>query len=323
MGSVTTRVLVAGAGALGSLYGGFLRRAGHDVALVGRRPHLDAIGRDGLAIEGIFGDHVARGFELAEEPSELSGRFDLVIVAVKSYAVGAIAPAIAPLVADDGAVLSLQNGLGNLETIAESVGRERVLGAPVLIGAALPAPGRVRVTVYAKPVKTGPPWPEGSVASARRWAGILDAAGVPSEPTEHLFPFLWEKMLYNAPLNALGAILGLPYGALAERSDSRAVMDDVIAEGFAVARAEGAELLWTTVDECRRHFYERLLPPTAGHRSSMLQDIERGRPTEIEALNGYIARRGAELDAPAPVNATLAGIVRILEGRAPSPGGTP
>ncbi|MGH7803286.1 MAG: ketopantoate reductase family protein, partial [Candidatus Binatia bacterium] len=289
---MSTRVLVAGAGALGSMYGGFLRRAGHDVALVGRRPHLDAIARGGLAIEGIFGDHVATGFELAEEPRALGGRFDLVIVAVKSYAVAAMAPVIAPLLADDGAVLSLQNGLGNLESIAESVGRERVLGAPVLIGATIPEPGRVRVTVYAKPVKAGPAWAEGSFASAQRVAALLDAAGVPSEATERLFPFLWEKMLYNAPLNALGAILGLPYGALAERSDSRAVMDDVIAEGFAVARAEGAELLWPTVEECRRHFYERLLPPTAGHRSSMLQDIERGRPTEIDALNGYIARRG-------------------------------
>jgi 2-dehydropantoate 2-reductase len=120
-------------------------------------------------------------------------------------------------------------------------------------------------------------------------------------------------MLYNLPLNALGAILRLPYGALADRADSRSIMDEVIEEGFAIARAESMDLLWRNAADCRDHFYRTLLPPTALHRSSMLQDLERGRRTEIDAINGYVCRRGRALGIPTPRNDVLTGIVRATE----------
>src|SRR6185369_7681802 len=116
--------------------------------------------------------------------------------------------------------------------------------------------------------------------------------------------------------NALGAILRLPYGALGERDESRAIMDEVIEEGFAVASAESDDLLWPTAGDCRRHFYETLLPPTVAHRSSMLQDLERGRRTEVGAINGYVSRRAAELGLAAPRNLALTGLVRAIEGAA-------
>src|SRR4029077_16572293 len=116
---------------------------------------------------------------------------------------------------------------------------------------------------------------------AARWATALAAAGIPAEPTEDLTAELWAKVLYNAALNPLGALLGVPYGRLAVHPDTRAIMDTVIEEGFAVARAEGVALRWPDAAAYRGTFYDRLVPATAEHRSSMLQDIERGRPTEI------------------------------------------
>jgi 2-dehydropantoate 2-reductase len=307
------RILIAGAGALGSLFAAFLRRAGHHVTLLGRAPHLDAIARDGLRFEGIWGEGTVTGFGLAASPGDLRGGFDLAILAVKSYDTPAMARAIAPAMRDEGALLSVQNGLGNLEALGELFEPSRLLGAPVLIGAELPAPGRVRVTVYAKPVKIGAAASNTDLAA--RWATTLDDAGIPAEATDRLFPFLWEKVLYNAPLNPLGALLRATYGALAEDPDARAVMDRVIEEGFSVAHRDGVRLLWESAEQCRRHFYETLLPPTAHHRSSMLQDLERGRRTEIDAINGYIALRGEELGVPTPVNGLLTRLVRFAERR--------
>lgn len=313
------RILIAGAGALGSLFGACLRRAGHDVTLLGRRSHLDAIAAGGLHLEGIWGEHEVRGFGLATSADDVRGPFDLAIFAVKAYDVADTARSLAGIVA--GNLLSVQNGLGSLEALAQVFGKERVLGAPVLIGASIPALGRVRVTVYAKPVKLGAPW--GSHSDAERWAVALAEAGIPSEATDRLLPYLWEKVLYNAPLNPLGALLGVPYGSLANHPDSRAVMDDVIDEGYAVATAENVDLLWPTAAECRRHFYEVLMPPTAHHRSSMLQDLERGRRTEIDALNGYISIHGAALAIATPANALLTRLVKFAETKKAETAGEP
>lgn len=308
----SAEILVAGAGALGSMFGGFLRRAGHHVTLLGRAAHLQAIRANGLAIDGVLGDARVDGFTLATSDGDVRGPFDLVVLAVKSYDVEPATRALGGALAAEGALLALQNGLGHLELLGERFGTERVLAAPVLIGATIPEAGRVTVTVYAKPVQISAPLGAGG-ERARRWAAVLAEAGVPSTPASRPTAFLWEKMLYNVALNALGAVLRLPYGGLAERAESRAIMDEVIAEAFAIARAEGADLLWSDVDGWRRHLYETLLPPTAAHRSSMLQDIERGRRTEIDAINGYVCRRGAALGIPTPRNAILTGLVHAIE----------
>src|SRR5262245_19489648 len=111
------RVLVAGAGALGSVFGGFLRKAGLDVTLLGRAAHLDTIAARGLRIDGIWGDHHVDGFAIATDTAALSGRFDAILLPVKSYDTSTVAAAVAPFLAADGVAISLQNGLGNVETL--------------------------------------------------------------------------------------------------------------------------------------------------------------------------------------------------------------
>jgi len=134
--------------------------------------------------------------------------------------------------------------------------------------------------------------------------------------TERIVPTLWEKVLYSAALNPLGALRGLTYGELAADRDGRAVMDRVIAEAFAVARAEGVALAWPDAAAYREVFYGRLVPSTASHRSSMLQDLERGRRTEIDAICGAVAARGAARGVSAPANQALAQLVHARERNA-------
>ncbi|MDX2171066.1 MAG: ketopantoate reductase family protein [Deltaproteobacteria bacterium] len=302
------KILIAGAGALGSVFGGFLRRAGNDVTLLGRAAHLEAIGRGGLRIDGLWGAHVVGGFTCATEVAALRGVFDAILLPVKSPDTTAMARAIVPHLAADGVVISLQNGLGNVEAIEAIAGAERTLGARVIFGAAIPEPGRVSVTVFADPTAIGALQPgrhPNRDAAARAWAARCDAAGVPAIYTDRLPALLWAKVFYNAALNPLGALRRVHYGALPEDPSSRATMDAVIDEAFAVARADGVTLPWPDAAAYRAEFYGRLVPATYHHRSSMLQDLSLHRRTEIMAINGEIVRRGAQYGIATPVNAEL------------------
>ena len=207
-----SRILIAGAGALGSVYGCFFRRAGYPVTLLGRTAHLDAIAASGLHIEGLWGEHHATGFDLITDATQAKTPFDAILISAKSCDTDAIAPAIAPVLAGDGVAISLQNGLGNVEKIAAQVGWERALAARVIFGAEVLAPGRVRVTVYADPVLIGV-WQDGPgphlEAAARRWAERFAAAGIPAAYCDDIKAALWGKVLYNAALNPLSALLGV------------------------------------------------------------------------------------------------------------------
>jgi 2-dehydropantoate 2-reductase len=308
------RVLIAGAGGIGTVLGGFLRRAGHTVCLLGRAPHLEAIAQRGLRIDGIWGDYQVDGFELATSPQRLSGTFAAILITVKSYDTRTIAEAVVPFLRSNGVMISMQNGLGNVEIIEEVTGPERALGARVIFGAILPQPGCARVTVFADPNALGALRP-GTYPQrdelAKYWASALDVADIPTIYSERLEAVLWAKVFYNAALNPLSALLNLHYGALPDRADSRALMDAAIEEAFTVATAEGVELPWPSADAYRNEFYERLVPITFDHRSSMLQDLERGRQTEIDAINGEVWRRARAHGIVAPVNEVLTRLVRL------------
>ena len=312
MRSEHARVLVAGAGALGSVVGGMLAAAGHRVTLLGRHPHLAAIAHDGLAIDGLWGERRVRNLTLASGVAELEGRFASILLTVKSYDTAAMLAQVRDALDPEGCLLSMQNGLGNVEQVLASVGAARALGARVIFGAEISHPGAVRVTVSADPVAVGAvvPGTARAEAQAAAWVERLSAAGIATVRTRDLGAELWTKVFYNAALNPLGALFALPYGALAADADARAIMDAVIGEAWAVAAARGVSPSAADVDSYRRTFYERLVPATAHHRSSMLQDLTRGRATEIEAINGCVWRYGHQAGVATPVNATLTRLIR-------------
>ena len=309
-------MLVAGAGALGSVCGGFLRRAGHDVTLLGRGAHVATVAARGLHIDGLWGEHHVTGLVCTTDPAALAGSFDAILITVKSYDTAAMVRAVAPRLAADGVMISLQNGLGNVEHLIAVAGAHRAVAGRVIFGAVSIAPGHVRVTVYAEPVLLGA-WRSGAEpaldAQVRRWVEHFAAAGIPTQCCDDIRGALWGKVLYNAALNPLGALLGVHYGALGEDANTRALMDAVIDETCAVAAAERVHLAWPSAAAYREVFYGRLLPATFDHRSSMLQDLERGRRTEVDAINGHVWRLGHAHGIVTPINEVLTRLVHARE----------
>jgi 2-dehydropantoate 2-reductase len=310
---VTERILVAGCGAVGSVFAGLLAGAGHRVTILGRS--VTAITKEGLTISGIWGDHRAREICALERAGDLSRSYDAVLVTCKSYQTEALLADIGRRVGADGVVISLQNGLGNVERLQAVYGRESVLVGRVIFGAELDAPGRARVTVEAEPVLLGHP-DDRADPGAEKWAATFHSAGIRCSPTTRVTSAIWGKVFYNAALNPLGALLGMSYGELASDLQRREVMSGVIGEAFAVATAERVELAWHEVGEYLDTFYDRLVPATADHRSSMLQDIEKGRPTEIDAICGEICRRGSASGVATPLNRLLGVLVAARSARA-------
>jgi 2-dehydropantoate 2-reductase len=307
--------LVMGAGALGSVFGGLLAKQGHDVAFVGMDDHLLAMREKGLAVTGLWGDHFIPEVKAFYGTDGLAGTFDAVLLSVKSYNTARVVRQALPFMREDTLVFSIQNGLGNWEAIAEAVGWQRTVGARVIFGADIPEPGVARVTVYADKVLLGSPAGDVPEERIRPVCDDFSRAGIPTDLSDRIESSLWGKILYNCSLNALGAILNVPYGHLGEEPEVRETMRKIVEEIFAVAQAKGVSMGHPSPADYFRFFLEKLLPPTVTHRSSMLQDMEKGRLTEIDALNGAIARYGRELGVFTPVNETVTAIIKGFEAK--------
>jgi 2-dehydropantoate 2-reductase len=308
------RILIMGAGALGSAIGGFMAKAKHHVAMIGRESHMAAIREQGLRITGIWDDHHVRGIDARTSPEGLTrGAFDLVLITTKSYATRDAVAAIAHLVDENALVCSYQNGLGNAEIIAETVGWHRTIGARAIYGVWLPEPGCAEVTVIANPTAVGVYDPATSTERAREIAQAMDAAGVPTVYTDNIATVLWAKVAYNCALNPLSALLDVPYGALLETEHTRAILREVVFELYAVGEAMGVALEPASPEDYVALLFEELIPPTAAHYASMREDFRRGRGTEIDALNGAICRYGLEHHVPCPTNTLLTRLVRARE----------
>ncbi len=332
------RVLVFGAGALGQAVGGLLAESGCDVAMVLRPAAAELLARKGLLVDGIFGRHMVAPERLQlladldplrdasgagrQPPSAAIGlpgsspscAPDYVLVTVKSYDTPQAVQQIRRI--DDGRfiIVSLQNGYGNVECLTAAFGPDRVLCGRVITGFVIPQPGRVQITVHADSLTLGR-FDGADSPPAEHLAAVMSASGLPTRATRHVHADLWAKILYNCALNPLGAVPDVAYGRLAERAETRELMDRIIEEAYAVMAARGLPRLFATADEFRRAFYQRMVPPTAAHSPSMLQDLRAGKRTEIDALNGAIVRLGREARIDTPINQTVSAMVRFLETR--------
>ncbi|MCD6288314.1 MAG: ketopantoate reductase family protein [Candidatus Hydrogenedentes bacterium] len=308
------RVAVVGAGAIGSVVGGLLAESGHTVAMVGRGLHLAAMAAAGLRIVGIWGDHKISGFSAYTHVRDIAETdWDLVVISTKSFDTATAIDDADPLVGPRTLVLSLQNGLGNVEQIEARFGTCRALGGMAIFGAKLVEPGTVEVTVIASETRIGSR--SGDVAADRveRVVTAFYEAGIPTLATDAIDSHIWEKVVYNCALNPLSAVLGVPYGVLAETVFTRNIMRRVIDETYAVANAKRVRMFCATADEYYRHFLDDKVPPTAAHKASMYEDLRLGRRTEIDALNGMVVKLGSDLGIPCPVNRTLVRLVKASE----------
>jgi 2-dehydropantoate 2-reductase len=301
----TMKVAVMGAGAVGCYYGGMLARAGHDVVLIGRPQHVEAIRRDGLHLElQGFDSHVR--VEASSEPAAVAGA-QLVLFCVKSTDTDSAAAALKPHLAADALVLSLQNGVDNAERLRVALPQE-VAATVVYVATEMAGPGHVRHHGRGELVI------EPSSASEKVAAALIEA-GVPTEISTNVRGALWVKLILNCAYNALSAIAQLPYGKVVQVEGVTTTMRDVVAECVAVAHADGVTLP-DGVDAAVKRIAETM----PGQFSSTAQDLARGKASEIDHLNGYVARRGDALGVPAPANRVLHTLVKLLESKVESRG---
>lgn len=298
------KIAIMGAGAVGCFFGAMLARAGHDVVLIGRAQHVEAIEREGLRLEArSFDERIGRPHLRASTEAAAVADADLVLFCVKSTDTESAGASIAPHLRADTLVLTLQNGVDNAERLRKVIPQD-VAAAVVYVATEMAGPGHVRHhgrgELVIEPAR-------GSLAAAQ----ALVEAGVPTEISANVRGALWAKLIVNCAYNALSAISQLPYGRLVAGAGVLDAMHDVVAECMAVAHADGVTLPPGTDDGVR--LIAETMP---GQYSSTAQDLARGKRSEIDHLNGFVVQRGAALGVATPANRLLHALVKLIEDKA-------
>ncbi|MFA5331144.1 MAG: ketopantoate reductase family protein [Methanoregula sp.] len=299
------KVLVLGAGAVGLSIAAKMSKV-CKVHAVCRKRSADAIHRNGFRLSGIWGDETFR-FSVSDSVPEGSS-WDYVIITSKSQDTETICRQYARFIRGTETV-SLQNGIGNEEIIARYT--DTVIGGMIITGFEWNKDNSVHVSVEAGPAKFGR-FPTGLDTGVTALVSCMQDAGIHAEGTEVIRSELWGKTLYNCALNPLGAVMGVPYGKLAH-PDAWKIIEELVREGYHVVHAEGVRLPCASADEYLAYLHDVQLPATALHHSSMLQDISRGRLTEIDFLNGAIVEKGALHNIPTPVNSCIVRLIKFRE----------
>jgi 2-dehydropantoate 2-reductase len=302
-------VAVMGAGAVGCYFGAMLARAGASVRLIGRPALVEAVTRNGLQFDGVdFKGKVA--LDATTDPAGVAAA-GLVLFSVKSADTEAAANAMAPHLSPGAIVLDLQNGVDNVERVRAHV-KNVVVPAVVYVGAEIPAPGVLRHNGRGDLVIGEPRAGHGHDALMADLAAYLTGAKVPTRVSDNIEGELWWKLTLNCAYNAVSALGQTRYGPMMAMPQVREVISDAVREIVALAEAKGICIAMADPVEAVLRFGDAM-PHT---RSSTAQDIELGRPTEIEYLNGYVVRQCDALGLPAPVNRTLYALVKLLEQKA-------
>jgi 2-dehydropantoate 2-reductase len=311
-------VLIYGGGAVGLGIASCLVRPPNRVAIVARPQTVAALKKDGLIRTGLFGPARATPDEFAcHESLDQAGRgeYDFVLVCTKSFDSAAAARDLAghgACIGEGARLVLFQNGWGNAEAFFAHFEKHRVYSARVITGFRRHRPNEVEITVHADAIHVGSLF-AADLSAVDLLCEAIREGGIPCERTDAIEKDLWAKMLYNCALNPLGAVLGVPYGTLAEQASTRTLMNRIVEEIFAVMTAAGYRTHWAQPGEFLDVFYERLVPDTAGHRSSTLQDIAAGKRTEIDALNGAVLQLAQQHGLEVPYNQAVCNLVRFLE----------
>jgi 2-dehydropantoate 2-reductase len=299
-------IAVVGAGAVGGYFGGLLARAGAPVTMIGRPAFVAAVNKNGLLLDTLqFQENVR--VPASTELSTAAGA-EIILFCVKTPDNAATARQLAPVLAPGALVVSLQNGVDNVEQIRAATNLE-VLPAVVYVAASVPEPGKIK-HVGRGDLALGP-----RSEKTERLAQIFTRAGIPCRISDNIAGELWTKLLWNCALNAISALGRVKYGQIAASGDARRVVQSLVEEVFAVATAAGIHL--AGVEDTSAAFAGacKIATQMSGALSSTAQDMLRGKRTEIDSLNGYISRRGEELCVPTPVNHALYTMIKLAEAR--------
>jgi 2-dehydropantoate 2-reductase len=298
------RIAVVGAGAVGGYFGGMFARAGAPTLFIGRKHFADAVNSKGLVLDKSEGQQ-----RIAIKATvEMSGLRDcsLILFCVKANDTASTATQMAPFVRPDATVVCLQNGIDNADRVRAAA---NVVAVPAVVYVAVSVPESGRVKHLARgDLIIGPP-----SERTTQLADLFGRAGIPCRLSDNIEGELWLKLLRNCALNAISALGHVRYGQIVQSDDAKKLMEQIVDEVLAVARA--ARVLLPGVDDRESGMAAamELANQMADALSSTAQDLNRGQPTEIDALNGYISRRGAELGIPVPANHALFTLVKLLE----------
>ncbi len=296
-----------GAGAIGSLFGGRLAESGNDVILIGRKAHVEKINDNGLFIDGISGKHQIQ-MKATTNPSDLEIP-DLIILTVKAYDTLQAVKDVKVLFGTNTHLLCLQNGLG-LEDVASFIlGKGRIMRGTTSEGALFLEPGRIRHTGKGDTIIG---YPEGNQAPfISQVATIFQKAGFQTIISDNIKRLVWEKIFINVAINPFGALTGLRNGELLTVPQLKGAMKAAILEGIQVTEKLGLNInKQSSIDKAFK-----VAERTAMNKNSMLQDIEKGKKTEIDFINGALVKNGEEVGIPCPINTVLTALIKGLEKR--------
>ncbi len=297
------RIVIIGAGAMGSLFGAFLSSAAEVCLVDPYEDHVRAISEMGLTVEEIDGTTRNCRLSAVTESGEIQPGFELAIIFTKSYLTESAARTAVPLLGDKGKVLTLQNGVGNRETIARVLGQGRAMAGVTSHGGTLLGPGRIRHG------GEGPTHIGGSGENIEAMVDVFRAAGIETHLCEDLDSLIWGKLIINVGINALAGVLRVPNGVLGTAPECEPIIAGAVAEATAVAEALGIRLPY----ENSLAHVKTVCEKTAANRASMLQDILRGARTEVDVINGAVVREGRAVGIPTPVNRFLWETIQALE----------
>jgi 2-dehydropantoate 2-reductase len=298
------KIAVVGAGAVGGYFGGMLARAGAPVLFIGRPAFVEAVQKSGLLLDTTqFKERVS----VAVSP-ELSAARDaeIVLFCVKTTDTATTAKELAKIVAPRAILVSMQNGADNAEQI-QAASRLKALAAAVYVAASVPAPGTVK-HVGRGDLVLGP-----ENADTRRVADIFIRAKVPCRISDNLTGELWTKLVWNCALNAISALGKVTYGEIIASADAKQLLEGTVYEVLAVARAAGIQPPGLEDPQVALAGAYKIAEQMSATRSSTAQDMMRCKHTEIDSLNGFIARKGRELGVPTPLNHALYTLVKLAE----------
>jgi 2-dehydropantoate 2-reductase len=301
------KISIIGSGAMGSLFGGMLSRSGQDVVLYDvYRDHVEKINAEGLVIEDAATGAVAVTRPAASADPSAAADADVLVVFVKSTATDRAAARIAPFAKPGCIALTLQNGLGNEAILERHFGAGRTAAGVTSQGATFLGPGRVR---HAGKGPTHIGMSDGRNEKLAGLASALREAGFETHVESDVASFVWSKLVVNVGINALTALTGQTNGRLLELEETGSLMADLVSEAVAVARARGIRFTYDDPLAAVREVAEK----TGANRSSMLQDFDKERESEIDFMNGAVVREAALLGIPVPVNAALTRLVKAMD----------
>lgn len=300
------KIVVVGPGAMGCLFASFLSKSKEEIWLLDKdKAGAEKINEKGISIEGSSGNWLTRPKATAE--AREIGKADLILVCVKSFQTKQAVEGIKPLIKENTKIMTLQNGVGNIETISELAGEERVIGGITSEGATLTEPGKIR---HAGRGETLIGTLDGKMpVEIRSIREIFNKVGLQTKLSRDIKGLVWSKLVVNAGINALSAITRLPNGKLTEFEGTRRILREAVTEAARVAKRKRIKLIYD--DPLAK--VETICENTTENVSSMLQDVLSGKRTEIDFINGVIVRLGQELGIAVPTNRLLVDLIKTIE----------